>query len=80
LSRLIGLSSERRTGSSEIDIVLHFLMVQAQGANGRFQDRDRDGAMTEIGAKPLRRQVRIKACGHYAGNATLKPHLAAAYR
>jgi hypothetical protein len=24
-------------------------MVEAQGANGRFQVRDRDGAMTEIG-------------------------------
>jgi hypothetical protein len=24
-------------------------MIEAQGANGRFQVRDRDGAMTEIG-------------------------------
>jgi hypothetical protein len=43
---------ERRTGFSEIDIVLQiFSTVGAQGANGRVQVRDRDGAMTEIGAR-----------------------------
>jgi hypothetical protein len=28
-----------------------FSTVEAQGANGRFQVRDRDGAITEMGAK-----------------------------
>jgi hypothetical protein len=47
---LIGLASERRTGFSEADFVLQiFSTVEAQGANGRFQVRDRDGAMTEMG-------------------------------
>jgi len=46
----IGLASERRTGFSVADIVLQiFSMIEVQGANGRFQVRDRDGAMTEIG-------------------------------
>jgi hypothetical protein len=46
------LVSERRTGFSEIDIVLQFFStVEAQGANDRFQVRNGDGAMTEIGAK-----------------------------
>jgi hypothetical protein len=46
------LVSERRTGFSEIDIVLQFFStVEAQGANDRFQVRNGDGAMTEMGAK-----------------------------
>lgn len=43
-------SPERRTGLSETDIALQtFMTIEAQGANGRCQVRDRDGAMTEMG-------------------------------
>ena len=49
---LNGLALERRTGFSEIDIVLQiFSTVEAQGANALFQVRDRDGAMTEMGRR-----------------------------
>jgi hypothetical protein len=37
-------------GFSEIDVVLQiFSTFEAQGTNGLFQVRDRDGAMTKIG-------------------------------
>jgi hypothetical protein len=41
-----------------IDIVLQFFFwtVEAQGANGLFQVRDRDGAMTEMGAHQTSRR------------------------
>jgi hypothetical protein len=46
---------ERRTEFSEIDIIVQFFSTgETQGANGRFQVRDRDGAITEIGAKRTR--------------------------
>jgi hypothetical protein len=45
-------ASKRRSRFSEIDIVLQFFStVEAQGANDRFQVRNGDGAMTEMGAK-----------------------------
>jgi hypothetical protein len=44
-------------GFAETDIVLQFFStVEAQGANGRFQVRDRDGAMTGIGRETLVRK------------------------
>jgi len=59
LSRLIGLASKRRTefpkSTSFCEI---FSTVEARGANGRFQVRDRDGAIIEIGREadpPIRR-------------------------
>jgi len=56
LSRPYRPGIETTNGFSEIDIVLRiFSTIEAQGANGRFHVRDRDGAMTEIGAEPNRR-------------------------
>jgi hypothetical protein len=40
-----------------------FSMVEAQRANGRFQDRDRGGALTAMGAKPPRTIARTRTAG-----------------
>jgi hypothetical protein len=52
-------------------------MIEAQGASGLFQVRDRDGAMTEMGAhQTSRRGLPHDRCLPYPDRRNLSPELA----